>query len=217
MATVEYDSAGGSESRRYRSPLRRMQAAQTRAGVLEVAVRLFAERGWAGTAMRDVARTAGVSVETVYATFGSKAQLLKAALDVAVVGDDEPLPLADRRVYKAIGAARTTGDRIQLAAHMATSINERLYRLAVALRQGAMVDATLADIGADLDGQRRRSVADVAGLIMGRRPHSAQVDELWVQTGEQVYALFVDECGWSRVRYEAWLMGRIEEILHRPV
>ena len=54
MATVEPDSAvpGGSGTRRYRSPLRRMQAAQTRAVVLEAATRLFAERGWAGTGVR---------------------------------------------------------------------------------------------------------------------------------------------------------------------
>ncbi|MFZ2172782.1 MAG: helix-turn-helix domain-containing protein [Rhodococcus sp. (in: high G+C Gram-positive bacteria)] len=218
MSTVEYDSAtGGSENRRYRSPLRRMQAAQTRAVILEAATRLFAERGWVGTGMRGVARAAAVSVETVYATFGSKAQLLKSALDVAVVGDDAPVPLADRPIYTAIGAGRTTGDRIELAARMATMINERIYRLAVALRQGATVDATLAAVGADLDGQRRRSVADVAGLIMGRRPDPGQVDELWVQTSDQVYALLVDECGWSRVRYEAWLMDRMEEILYRPV
>jgi AcrR family transcriptional regulator len=63
---------------------------------LVVSTRLFAENGWSGTDMRDVARTAQVSVETVYANFGSKGSLLRQALDVAVVGDDEPVPLSDR-------------------------------------------------------------------------------------------------------------------------
>ncbi|QSE88540.1 helix-turn-helix transcriptional regulator [Rhodococcus pseudokoreensis] len=219
MATVEPDSAvpGGSGTRRYRSPLRRMQAAQTRAVVLEAATRLFAERGWAGTGVRDIARAAEVSVETVYATFGSKADLLKAALEVAIVGDDAQVPLADRPVYTAIGTGRTTGDRIESGARLIATINERTHRLAVAIRQGATTDTTLAAVAADLEGQRRRAVADVADLIVGRHADPGQVDELWVQAHDQVYALLVDECGWSRLRYESWLIDRIEEILDRPV
>ncbi|MEN0138801.1 MAG: helix-turn-helix domain-containing protein [Rhodococcus sp. (in: high G+C Gram-positive bacteria)] len=219
MARVESDSAvpGDSGTRRYRSPLRRVQAARTRTVVLDAATRLFAERGWVGTAMRDVARAAAVSVETVYTTFGSKADLLKSAIEIAVVGDDVQVPLADRSGYTAIGTGRTTGDRIEMSARMIAGINERIYRLAMAIRQGATADDTLAAVVADLEGQRRRSLADVAGLITGRRPDSGQVDELWVQTGDQVYALLVDDCGWSRARYESWLMDRIEEILDRPV
>ncbi len=72
-------------------------------------------------------------------------------------------------------------------------------------------------MAADLEGQRRRSVADVANLIMGHHAEPGQVDELWVQTHDQVYALLVDECGWSRVRYESWLIDRIAEIFDRPV
>ncbi|MBC2638944.1 MULTISPECIES: TetR/AcrR family transcriptional regulator [unclassified Rhodococcus (in: high G+C Gram-positive bacteria)] len=219
MAKVESDSTapGGSGTRRYRSPLRRMQAAQTRAVVLDAATRMFAERGWVGTGMREVARDAAVSVETVYATFGSKAGLLKSALETAVAGDDEEVPLADRPVYTAIGTGRTTGDRIEMSARMVAGINERSYRLAMAIRQGATTDDTLAAVAAELEGQRRRSVTDVANLIVGRPAHPGQVDELWLQTHDQVYALLVDECGWSRVRYESWLIDRIEEILDRPV
>ena len=108
MATGRVDSVatGGSGTRRYHSPRRRMQAVQTREAVLEAAIGLFTERGWVGTGMRDVARAAEVSVERVYATFGSKAQLLKSALDVAIVGDDAPVPLADRPAYRAIANGR---------------------------------------------------------------------------------------------------------------
>jgi AcrR family transcriptional regulator len=194
-----------------------MQADQTREAVLEAAIRLFAERGWVGTGMRDVARAAAVSVETVYATFGSKAHLLKAALEVAIVGDDAPVALADRPVYAAISTGRTIRDRVEATARIIAMINERTYRLAAAIRQGATVDATLTAVGADMEGQRRRSIADVARLITGRDLDPGQVDELWVQSGDQVYALLANECGWSRARYESWLIDRIDEILDRPV
>lgn len=218
MPTAECDSAAlGTGTRRYHSPRRRMQADQTREAVLEAAIRLFTERGWAGTGIRDVARAATVSVETVYAAFGSKAQLLKAALEVAIVGDDEPVPLADRPVYKAIATGRTPRDRAEATAHLAAMVNKRTYRLTTAIRDGATVDATLAAMRADLEGQRRRTVADLASLITGRGPDPGQVDELWVQAGDQVYALLADECGWSHARYVSWLADRIEDILDRPV
>ena len=59
--------------------------------------------------MRDVARAAGVAVETVYSNFGSKSELLLAAIDVAVVGDLEPIPLGERPEFAALGrGARST-------------------------------------------------------------------------------------------------------------
>lgn len=62
------------------------QAEQTRATVIAAATRLFIEQGWNGTGMREVAKAARVSIETVYANFGSKAELLKQAIDNAVAG-----------------------------------------------------------------------------------------------------------------------------------
>jgi AcrR family transcriptional regulator len=59
--------------RAYRSPRREQQAAETRSMVASAAARMFGERGWAATGMREVARAAGVSVETVYASFGPRA------------------------------------------------------------------------------------------------------------------------------------------------
>lgn len=82
-----------------------MQAEQTRAAVLEAARLLFAELGWAGTSMRGVAREAGVAMETVYAGFGSKRDLLAAVMDVAVVGNDLPIPLAQRQFALGLGWA----------------------------------------------------------------------------------------------------------------
>src|SRR5450432_2102126 len=97
--------------RRYRSPRRLMQAEQTRARVIAAASRVFAERGWIAANMRDVAREATVSVETLYSGFGSKAGLLGAALDVAITGDDEPVPFAERAEATAMGAGPTVDAR----------------------------------------------------------------------------------------------------------
>jgi AcrR family transcriptional regulator len=121
-----------SERRVYRSPRRQRQAAETRAAVLSAAVARFGSRGWSATGMRDVAAEAGVSVETVYATVGSKAGLLLAAIDVGVVGDVEPVPLAQRPEFARLGVGSFT-DRVATAARLLTGINQRIAGLHRAL------------------------------------------------------------------------------------
>ena len=78
----------------YDNSQRAVAAASTRAQVLAAAHELFLSQGFAATTIRTVAESAGVSQETIYKSFGSKAALLKAVYDVALVGDAEEVPLA---------------------------------------------------------------------------------------------------------------------------
>ncbi len=55
-------------------------AAETRERLLRAAAGAFAERGYDGTRVADIAAAAGVSNGALYAHFGSKAELLVAAL-----------------------------------------------------------------------------------------------------------------------------------------
>src|SRR5215468_12401309 len=90
--------------RSYDSSRRQEQARQSRAAVLREARRRFLADGFASTTVGVIAEGADVSVETVYKAFGNKAGLLKAVFDVAAVGDDEPIPLAEREMVAAIKA-----------------------------------------------------------------------------------------------------------------
>src|SRR6202012_1020222 len=80
----------------YHSPLRAEQAAATRRLILDTATRLFVERGYAATSIDAIAQAAEIGRSTVFTAAGGKPQLLKAAYDRAVVGDDEQVPLAKR-------------------------------------------------------------------------------------------------------------------------
>ncbi len=55
-------------------------AAETRARLLRAAADVFAQRGYDGTRVADIAAAAGVSNGALYAHFGSKAELLVAAI-----------------------------------------------------------------------------------------------------------------------------------------
>jgi AcrR family transcriptional regulator len=207
---VTATSEGG--RRAYRSPRRQQQAAETRAAVLVAAAELFAGRGWAATGMRDVAGAAGVSVETVYANFSSKAELLMAAIDVGVVGDDDPVPLAQRREFAAM-AAGSTADRIAAAARLITAINQRIGGLRRALGEAAASDPVLAQKVAEAEGRRRTNTRQGIELVMGRPVDDDEVDTVWAFTGVDVFHLLTDVGGWSVRRYEDWVRQTLAKLL----
>jgi AcrR family transcriptional regulator len=201
--------------RAYRSPRRAQQAAETRADVVAAAVRLFGARGWAGTGMRDVARAAGVSVETVYAGFRSKGDLLLAAIDVAVVGDAEPVPVAQRPEFTALGSG-TRQQRARATARLVTGINQRTAGVVLALREAAASDPELAERLRERERRRRVNVEQGVALVVGRPLPPGEVDGLWAVLAVEVYQLLTELRGWTPQQYEDWLAGVIDRLLPDP-
>jgi AcrR family transcriptional regulator len=200
--------------RRYESPRRAQHAAETRAAILDAAGRLFAEQGWTGTGMRDVARAAGVSVETVYSNFRSKADLLLAALDVAVVGDDLPIPVAERPEFTDLGRG-SRAERARAAARLVREINERTYGMQRALREGAAgnSESGLAERLTEGEERRRVNVGQGLQLVAGSPVSDTERDGIWAVLSMDVYRLLVDQSGWSAARYEEWLAEAIVNLI----
>ena len=197
--------------RRYDSTLRRRQAAQNRRTLLDVATRLFSERGWSVT-VRDIAVAAGMSVETVYAHFGSKAELLNQVLDVAVVGDDEPVALADRPEFAAMGRGGQ-GERAAAAAALVTDINRRTIGVQRALREAAAAEPDLATRLEQARGRQRVNVRDGGAMVAGRELSTAEAEGLWAVISMEVYELLTVSAGWTPELYETWLAGAIARLL----
>ena len=147
--------------------------------MLEAATRLFGECGWAGTGMRDVARAAGVAVETVYANFGSKPDLLAAALDVAVVGDDAPIALAERPEFAGIGQRLTPGAcAVPLPALPVRSTSAPTCSARPCERR-RRTTPTLAERLTQGENRRRINVEQAARLVAGRPVTDIERDGLW--------------------------------------
>ena len=202
--------------RPYRSPRRAAAAEFTRRAVLVAADDLFRARGWSGTSMREVAARAGVAVETVYATAGSKRALLRQVSDVAVVGDDNPVALAARPAFAALGIG-TRGERVAAAARLLTGLNARTALLNRALEHAAPTDPGLAD---ELESSRARQRATnrlALTLVLDREPDEALVDAVWAIGHGQVYLLLVESSGWSDRQYEHWLADTFDrQLSHLP-
>jgi len=131
--------------RPYRSTLREEQARSTRRAVVSAARDLFVEVGWSRTTIDAVAARAGVSRKTVFTSVGGKAALLKLALDWALVGDDEPVPMSRRRVVAEM--EQLTDPRALLArwAQFVAELEERAAPLADVLVVAADADPEAAE------------------------------------------------------------------------
>ncbi len=211
-------------SRSYRSPLRAERTLATRRRVVEAAVRHFLEAGYAGTPLTVVAATAGVSVDTVYKTFGSKIGLLKAVLDVTIGGDDTPVELLDRPGPQALREETDQHEQIRLLAAGVSEQLERIRPLDDILRSASAVDPQAAALRDDIQvRQRRHAMRTIVGWIAARGPlrDGLSVDDaahvVWTLTSPEVHLLMRDTGDWSRRAYRDWLERALADgILGRP-
>lgn len=199
-------------SRSYRSPLREEQARQTQRRILDAAYGLLLEQGYTATTMAGVAAAAGVSAQTVYKTFGTKAALIKRVYDVTLVGDDEPVPFADRPEVRALHA-ETDARRFLLGyAALGRTLLERLGPLLRVLMAGARAgDPELREFVDTTNGERlvgaQMTVArliELGGLRDGVSVERAQ-DAIWTLNSVEVWSLLIEQRGWSSEEYADWV------------
>jgi AcrR family transcriptional regulator len=209
--------------RRYDNRRRQEQALQARRRILDAAYRLFLNQGYPGTTMAAVARAAGVSVETVYKSFGSKAALAKKVWDVTLVGDDQPVPLAQRPEFTAMTAEPDPRRMLTGYAAIGRMLLERLGPLQRVILQGAQAgDPELRELLATIDIERLAGatgfvakLAEQGALRRGLDPEEAR-DVLWTLISPEVCRLLVDGRGWSLDRWERWLADTLAAVLLDP-
>src|SRR5262245_16804472 len=201
-------------ARRYESSRRALQAAQTRRDVLDAAISLFSESGWAGTTLTAIAERAGVAVETVYSGFGTKKGLLRAAIDVAVVGDDEPVPLRERPVWAQLSEGPLEM-RMNTGTRLMADIYERSAGVWRAVVEAAGTDEEIAGWREELEAARRLDIAASLDAMLQTSIDDDALDVLWVLYGPETYSKLTRERGWSRARYQR-VMGDVGVRLTLP-
>jgi AcrR family transcriptional regulator len=187
--------------RRYNSSRRSMQAAQTRADILDAAQACFRETGWAGTTLAALAERAGVAVETIYSTFGSKKALLRAAHDVSVGGDAEEVPLVEREEWRQLGIG-TRQERMRKGAAMAIDIHERSAGIWQAVLEASASDPEIDAWRRDADARRRVDLQKSLERVFDQPVKGDELELLWALYSSEVYALLTGDAGMSRKAYE---------------
>ncbi len=205
--------------RTYDSPLRKAQAAATRRAVIDAAAILFIEHGYVATSLDAIAETAGVSRATVTAV-GGKKTLLKTAYDVALVGDDEPVPFPLRPASLAVRAEPDPFRYLDGYVGLLIEIDRRLAPMYEAVRGAASADPEVRDVFETIGAERRVGAGNVVGdlsakgarLRDGLDPEAA-ADILWVFIDPGLFHLLVHRRGWSPERFGAWLADSIKRQL----
>jgi AcrR family transcriptional regulator len=197
--------------RRYDSRRRKQQASLTRRAILGAARSLFLGRGYAATTIAAVAGAAGVSVETIYKTFGNKAGLVKGVFDVAIVGDDEPIPMLQREMVARIRAEPDPRQKLLMYGEHLAEAGPRAGALQLLIRSAAASDPDAAAVWEQMVTERLVGMTEFArhlhggGYVRSGVSFDEARDVLWTYNSVELYDLLVLQRGWEPKRYGRWI------------
>ncbi|WP_374982830.1 TetR family transcriptional regulator [Streptomyces fradiae] len=172
MDGVAIDGSGTSSDKPRRGRRVRMTGAERRRQLLDIGRTLFAERGFEGTSVEEIAAKAGVSKPVVYEHFGGKEGLY------AVVVDREM-----RRLLDMVTGALTAGHPRELLEQAAFALLDYIetntdgFRILVRDSPVAQSTGTFASLISDIATQ----VEDILGLEFKARGFDPKLAPLYAQ------------------------------------
>jgi AcrR family transcriptional regulator len=209
--------AGVKKKRRYSSAVRDEQAARTRARILDAASELFLNRGYARTTMKDIADGAGVARDTVHATFGSKARVLTALIDLRLVPDSSVANITQRPDAQAIKDEVDQRTQIELFARFITGISTELRPIFEILRTASAVEPEMAKTFEEMDRFRMDNMQRYAKWIAARGPLRVRTrragEIIWALASPDVGRMLCDELGWTQAQHARWLADTLIQTL----
>jgi AcrR family transcriptional regulator len=195
--------------RSYDSTWRQEQARETRQRIIQAAHDLFVREGYGRTTIVDIARAAGVSVETVYAAFRNKHTLLRQVWYVSFRGDEEDVRLWDRPEIRAVIAEPDLSRRFKAHAVVLTAAFRRMTPLLLMLQGAVASQPAAAAMLAEFDERRLDAAGKYARAAAATGQLAVSEDEcrdvLSATLDGALWHRLVAERGWSDERFAAWL------------
>jgi AcrR family transcriptional regulator len=199
--------------------MRERRARQTREQILAAAGAEFRRSGYAATTIRTIAATAGVSVPTVELVFGTKPQLLRAAISFAIRGDADPLPMLERDWTRRAQATPSVADFLAIVAEVLTESAQRAAGLVVAAFEAARADQSTRQLADALRAQRAETADWIVDGLIARavlRPEisrSQAIDTVWLLMDPQAFCGLTRDRGWTPQQYERWFTDSVCRLL----
>ncbi|CAN5601112.1 TetR/AcrR family transcriptional regulator [soil metagenome] len=203
----------GGEQRDYHSPLRDRRAAETRRLILAAAHRLIIERGYGTTTMRDIAAEAGVAVQTIYSSIGSKRDLLSAFIDQ--MEDDANVEGAPAMFL----GTENPREHLLIRAYWSRRIFSAGIETSELLINSLGTSPEIQELIEEGNARHRRSVQewivdrwqdDVFRDVLSR---DEALDIISTMSGIDVYRWLVRQYGWPPEQYETWLYQSLIELV----
>lgn len=205
------------KKRAYSSPVRRQQAALTRARILDAAAELFISKGYARTTIRQMAEAAQVSPDTVYAVFGSKARVLTSLIDQRLAPAPGVENVLDRPEAMAVRDETDQRRQIKRFARDMVELSTRVRPVYEILRTASAVEPDMAVVRAEMDAYRLRNMGHVAEWMAARGPLRVDVaragEIIWTLASPDVSRMLCDDRGWTQGEFAEWLEDTLISVL----
>ena len=207
--------------RSYANDARRARSEETRTRILDAARLLITTAGYRAATIAEIARTAGVHVDTIYALVGRKPALMRELIERAISGTDQPMPPAQRAYVQAMGAEPDPVRKLAIYAGAVRRIHERMAPLLLALRDAATTEAEVKQVWQDISDRRARNMRDLVrelgpdGTLRPGTSIDEAADVIWATASAEMFVLFTEERGWTPEAYERWLADTwTRQLLH---
>jgi AcrR family transcriptional regulator len=204
------------EKRAYKSLTRQRQAHETRQRIVEATRQLLDTEGYAGMTIEAVAQRAEVSVQTIYAVFGSKTGILAEILNQTTFGAEY-----EDSVRQTL-EERDPETRLRGAARIARQIHDARNAGFDLLRGAGVVAPELARLEQErerirYDRQEQMVISlRVAERLRPELNTRTARDIFWALTGSDLYRMLVRERSWSSQKYQDWLADTLVRSLLGP-
>lgn len=196
--------------RRYHSPRREQQAAETRREILEAAHRLFETQGYGATTMAAIAKAAGVSLKTVYLAFDTKGGLVRALWNLRIRAGRDEIPIAEQPWYREVLDEPDPARQLRLNARNSRAAKLRIATVLEAIDAGAPHDPEIATLWDRIQTEyhsNQRVIVETLEEKHALRPGlnvARATDILWTVNHPNLWHLLVGERGWTPEEYEDW-------------
>lgn len=196
-------------------------AEETQRVIVEAAARLFVEQGYYGTSIGRIASEAGVAVQTIYNSIGSKGDVLSRVLDFAAAGEQAPVPVP-QFMYE---QAEREPDPRQIIAQLVEFWKGALPRTAPifrVIREAAAIDPETAALERARASQRLRNYSLAARLLAerGALHPGLTIDQaaatIFAIGHPETYRTLVLDGDWDEGRWASWLRVTLEAALINP-
>ncbi|GGY62163.1 TetR/AcrR family transcriptional regulator [Streptomyces omiyaensis] len=188
----------------------RSRARETRRRIIEAAGALFVEQGYGATKLQEIADRAGVAVQTIYFVFRNKPSLLKELVDVAIAGDDEPVPTMDRPWFTEVLTAPTAGSALAALVAGTRATLERVAAVHEMVRAATAANPEIRDLWPDGADPRYTVLSAAATSLAGKPgarpavPAGEAADIVYAVLSPELFLVLTRDRSWSPAKWERW-------------
>jgi AcrR family transcriptional regulator len=203
------------------SPVKSRQqiaAEETQRVIVQAAAALFFEHGYHATSISQIAAAAGVAVQTIYNSIGSKNDLLSRVLDHAAAGEHAPVSVPTFMREQ----ANSESDPTQIIDQLVTFWQGALKRTAPVfrvIREAATIDPQAAALERERAAQRLRNYQTAARILKDR---GGLRDDLTLDQAAaaifaighpETYRTLVLEGSWNERQWASWARTTLKTTL----